>query len=104
VVDAKKKGAMGPSPTCSSGYAYSPSECYPSPQMYRTVDGGQTWRLIKTDVFSPDREVSSLLFVDAHTGFALAALASTQNLQSVLLRTSDGGSTWQVVATAILGR
>ncbi len=101
IVEVAKKGPIYPSPTCSSGYAYSPSECYPPPQMHRTVDGGRTWALMQTDLFSPDGEVTSLLFVDAHNGFALRALASAQNLQSVLLRTSDGGSTWQVVAAAI---
>lgn len=106
IVQVAKHGAIGPSPACSSGYAYlaTPSECFPPPEMYRTVDGGQTWALIQTDLFSPDGEVYVLLFVDAHNGFALRALASTQNLQSGLLRTNDGGRTWKPIATAILGR
>jgi photosystem II stability/assembly factor-like uncharacterized protein len=104
IVQVAKKGPIYPSSTCSSGYAYSPSVCFPPPQMYRTVDGGRTWALMQTDLFSPDGEVYSLLFVDAHNGFALRDLFSTQNLQSVLLRTTDGGTTWQLVAAAIVGR
>jgi photosystem II stability/assembly factor-like uncharacterized protein len=103
IVQVAKKGPIYPSSTCSSGYAYSPSVCFPPPQMYRTVDGGRTWALMQTDLFSPDGEVYSLLFVDAHNGFALRDLFSTQNLQSVLLRTTDGGTTWQLVAAAIVG-
>jgi photosystem II stability/assembly factor-like uncharacterized protein len=103
IVEVAKKGPIYPSPTCSSGYAYSPSECYPPPQMYHTVDGGRTWALMQTDLFSPDGEAGSLLFVDAHNGFALRDLFSTQNLQSVLLRTTDGGTTWHLVAAAIVG-
>jgi photosystem II stability/assembly factor-like uncharacterized protein len=104
IVQVAKKGPIYPSPTCSSGYAYSPSECLPPPQMYRTVDGGQTWALMQTDLFSPDGGIGSLLFVDARYGFAQRYLYSTQNLQSVLLRTTDGGTTWHLVAAAIVGR
>jgi photosystem II stability/assembly factor-like uncharacterized protein len=103
IVDGNKKGPIYPSPTCSSGYAYSPSECFPQSQMYRTADGGRTWALMQTDLFSPDGEVNILLFVDARYGFAQRYLSSPQNLQPVLLKTSDGGSTWQVVAAAIVG-
>jgi photosystem II stability/assembly factor-like uncharacterized protein len=102
IVQIAKKGPIYPSPTCTSGYAYSPSECYPSPQMYRTVDGGRTWALMQTDLFSPTGEVNIVLFVDAHTGFAVRAIASTQNTQSVLLGTDDGGRTWKLVTTAIV--
>jgi photosystem II stability/assembly factor-like uncharacterized protein len=104
IVLTAKKGAIYPSPTCSSGYSYGGSECYPPPQMYHTVDGGQTWGIMQTDLFSPTGEASILQFVDAHTGFAMRALASTQNMQSVLLSTNDGGRTWKLVATAIVGR
>jgi photosystem II stability/assembly factor-like uncharacterized protein len=103
IVQVAKKGPIYPSPTCSSGYAYSPSECFPPPQMYRTVDGGRTWALRETDLFSPDGQIGSLLFVDARYGFAQRYLSSTQNLQSVLLRTNDGGTTWHLVAAAIVG-
>lgn len=103
IVQVAKKGPIGPSSTCSSGYAYlgTPSECFPAPQMYRTVDGGQTWALMQTDLLSRDGPIVSLLFVDAHNGFAVRDLSSAQNLQSVLLRTSDGGITWHAVAAEI---
>ena len=103
IVQVAKHGPIGPSPTCSSGYAYlaTPSECFPSPQMYRTVDGGQTWALMQTDLLSRDGPIVSLLFLDARRGFAVRDLSSTQNLQAVLLRTDDGGSTWHVVGAAI---
>jgi photosystem II stability/assembly factor-like uncharacterized protein len=104
IVKVAKKGPIYPSPTCSSGYAYSPSECFPPPQMYRTVDGGRTWTLMQTDLFSPDGEIVSLLFADARYGFAQRYISSPQNLPSVLLRTTDGGTTWHSVAAAIVGR
>ena len=56
--------------------------------VYRTVDGGQTWRLIS----SAGPSCSSIVFVSATRGFA-AGRGQFESCQS-LMTTSDGGATW----------
>ncbi|HET7401927.1 MAG TPA: YCF48-related protein, partial [Usitatibacter sp.] len=53
-------------------------------------DSGATWQVASTPTFNT---LTSLSFVDAKTGFATGH-------QGVLLRTVDGGETWQQMALA----
>lgn len=56
--------------------------------VYRTVDGGQTWRLVS----SAGPSCSSIVFVSATRGFAGGG-GQFDSCQS-LMTTSDGGATW----------
>ena len=69
-----------------------------SGQILSSADGGTTWTRQRLDVWTPDAfalnagaPIFDLLFVDASTGYAVGAF-------STLLRTRDGGATWQALA------
>jgi photosystem II stability/assembly factor-like uncharacterized protein len=64
--------------------------------IYRTVDGGATWQLSKARSFEGDVS-ERLLFVDAHSGFAVIDPSSGPG--STVLHTVDGGLTWAVTST-----
>ncbi|MBC8635734.1 glycosyl hydrolase [Caballeronia sp. EK] len=55
----------------------------------KTVDGGETWALERSDVAS-DRPLFSVYFRNAREGFAVG-------LWSLLLHTIDGGNTWSEI-------
>jgi photosystem II stability/assembly factor-like uncharacterized protein len=64
----------------------------------RSSDNGDTWTRQRVDVWSPDSMAPSqgapildLLFADASSGFAVGAF-------STLLRTRDGGATWEALS------
>ena len=57
----------------------------------RTVDGGLTWERLQLD---PPVRLASVSFADARNGWAAGA-------QGVLLRTTDGGSTWKAQDTGL---
>ncbi len=70
-------------------------------QVWRTIDGGQTWQ--QSTVQSP-LLVKQITFIDAQHGWILsgkknAAVAPAEIAQ--ILRTVDGGKTWQSVSTAL---
>ncbi len=70
-------------------------------QVWRTIDGGQTWQ--QSTVQSP-LLVKQITFIDAQHGWILsgkknAAVAPAEIAQ--VLRTVDGGKTWQSVSTAL---
>jgi len=58
----------------------------------KTVDGGETWALERSDVAS-DRPLFSVYFRNAREGFAVG-------LWSLLLHTIDGGNTWTEASLA----
>lgn len=65
--------------------------------LYRTVDGGLTWILIRTNLplDSNEGRVFGIHFVDPQNGFADRLSVATQHGQ--VLKTTDGGQTWTVV-------
>ena len=56
----------------------------------RTADGGQTWRLQRSDV-ATDQPLFSVHFKDAKEGWAVG-------LWSLMLHTSDGGEHWEKIS------
>ena len=64
----------------------------------RSSDNGDTWTRQRLDIWNPESyepsqgaPILDLLFVDANTGFAVGAF-------STLLRTRDGGQTWEALS------
>ncbi len=65
-------------------------------QLYQTKDGGQTWTLLKRTGWAD----AQLDFIDAQTGWAVAsacadAECTPSHYVTALVRTTDGGITWQ---------
>jgi Photosynthesis system II assembly factor YCF48 len=56
----------------------------------KTIDGGETWKLQRSDV-KVDQPLFSVYFKNAHEGWAVG-------LWSLLLTTRDGGATWDSVS------
>lgn len=56
----------------------------PADLIYRTTDGGRTWRVVA----EPQQPLRGLEFVSAQVGFAIGD-------GGVLLRTTDGGESWE---------
>jgi len=73
---------------------------------WRTTDGGQTWIQASTGT---QANLNCLFFLDSMRGWAAGAVAheeETEEMQTlvsypevVVLRTTDGGASWRVVAT-----
>jgi photosystem II stability/assembly factor-like uncharacterized protein len=75
--------------------------------LYRTDDGGHTWRLVQTGL-PLGFPVWGLYFFDANDGWAIQPADNTHGLppdnvisngKDEVLQTSDGGHTWSVTAT-----
>jgi len=56
--------------------------------IYHTYDGGQNWSLKDSCSY----ELNDIFFVDADTGYAVGGARG----QSTILKTTDGGSTWDM--------
>lgn len=63
-----------------------------SRRIYKTVDGGSTWVLVKTVNWQ-----GNFSFANAELGWAIA----TNNTASVLVRTIDGAQTWQLLEPVV---
>jgi photosystem II stability/assembly factor-like uncharacterized protein len=90
---AKQDDIYFPSPRV--GYAVSG----PASSIYKTEDGGWTWRTVLTQ---PGTYFRSILFVDDNHGFASnlgAGLAPSITDTNVLYETKDGGATWNPVSS-----
>ena len=61
----------------------------PYGQIYKTIDGGNTWSLLVSGVF--ERYFISISFIDAKTGFAVGY---NNNTDGIMYKTSDGGVSW----------
>ncbi len=56
--------------------------------IYGTADGGETWDALRVNL---NEDLRDIVFVDSAKGFAVGSRAS----QSLILRTTNGGTTWQ---------
>ncbi len=65
--------------------------------IYVTTDGGQNWTPQYTS--AEDYEMRRVSFVDAQRGWVLA----THGIDRLLLRTTNGGTTWNVASTFGMG-
>lgn len=72
----------------------------PALQVFRTVDGGKTWTKVHDGLLAAGGTLLSLQMVTPADGFLLASAGfAMQREQKTVLRTTDGGSTWQVVSS-----
>jgi photosystem II stability/assembly factor-like uncharacterized protein len=71
----------------------------------RTTDGGRTWHWSLPPGCFATCSASTISFLDARHGFALAWWATSGDRHSgmKLFRTDDGGSTWQLVSRPSVG-
>ena len=64
--------------------------------LYATVDGGLTWHSL--DVFPPgDGTAAQVSFLSPQTGFVVARQMVLDDSRDVLLKTTDGGLSWQPI-------
>ncbi len=65
--------------------------------LFKTENGGETWEVVETELCF--HIVSSISFIDGNHGWAMARVWNserTQTIQYGILKTSDGGSTWDI--------
>jgi photosystem II stability/assembly factor-like uncharacterized protein len=72
----------------------------PDLSLYRTDDGGANWVRVQADLpwLSNDSLFRQLYFVNEEIGFAVLIATDTGMVPFQLLKTTDGGQTWIVVA------
>ena len=69
---------------------------------WHTADGGRHWQLLHPTDWRSD--IAQIQFLDRSSGLALPARVTLHAPTSYLLRTHDGGRTWQRIPTYSLGR
>jgi photosystem II stability/assembly factor-like uncharacterized protein len=67
------------------------------PVVYRTTDGGKTWKETGAPASLPDLGLRRAAFVDSKTGVAVGGEVE-DDPTGVVARTTDGGGTWSAVA------
>jgi photosystem II stability/assembly factor-like uncharacterized protein len=67
------------------------------PVVYRTEDGGATWKEGKVDGKVPAVDLRRVFFVDAQNGWIVGGDTDDDLESGLLLRTTDGGATWTQV-------
>ena len=60
--------------------------------LFKTVDGGKTWRFIDSNLPVQSDPLTDMHFTDSKTGYICSSCESA--FQSEVWRTSDGGATW----------
>lgn|GEM_PF-7049156 len=69
-------------------------------EVFSTVDGGRTWKKVHDAAFAEGGALLSLQMVTPRDGYLLASAGfAMQREQKTLLRTTDGGRTWQVASS-----
>src|SRR5581483_5997800 len=67
--------------------------------LFHTKDGGKTWQRIQLSITGKETAVAGALrdvhFTDSTHGVVSAELQSGANKKAMVLRTADGGQTWQ---------
>ncbi len=72
----------------------------PTYTVQRTLDSGKTWRTILTRKGS-NESIQSLWFLDSLRGFVCAGAGFTGQSNAKLLRTTDGGRSWDSVLNGV---
>jgi len=81
------------------GTAYNVENEHPV-RIYRSTDAGEHWRVVDTPLskFGQQSGITSLAFKDSLVGFAAASgCRSEDGVQQNLIKTTDGGKTWELV-------
>ena len=75
-------------------------------QLYRTQDGSQSWQTLAAVLpLDPAAQVKQFVWQDEQNGWLSARLPSSANFSlGRLLRTSDGGSSWQEIRLPAAGK
>lgn len=67
-----------------------------SGNILQTIDGGKNWTIIKT-IYTPDElPLNSIGFFDSYNGIITFGSSGNSSSSSKLLKTSDGGKTWNL--------
>lgn len=71
--------------------------------MAKTTDGGTTWSLVKTPLYNKARNINTVWFTSATTGY-IGGQHNTPDSLPKLYRTRDGGSTWDSISAPVSGK
>ena len=76
-------------------------------EVYRSTDSGETWEALNVN---PPGPLGRLYFVNESLGFAIGGTSGSRRFgvtpqgQSMILKTTDGGSSWQALTTGVSHR
>lgn len=71
-------------------------------RVLRTTDGGSNWEEVAQLDFYGDTSITSLQFIDTKRGWLTAGRSTnSSNYPAVLLKTGDGGETWEEVSDGV---
>ena len=73
------------------------SSSAPGLVLFKTTNGGDTWQKVSVAAANcaEDLYPKCVSFIDFDTGWVLASSSSTENIETHLFNTSDGGLSWQ---------
>ncbi|HHY38989.1 MAG TPA: hypothetical protein GX507_08715 [Clostridia bacterium] len=82
-----------------TGWFVASKEDAPSVEVFRTVDGGRTWKGVTLDAGEAITGVVSLDFPDAEHGWILLAHGAGMGSEAVsIYKTADGGASWSLAS------